>query len=314
MKTKYWLLGVGALLIAGAIWGGRAVWQLRHQLVTLDVRNMPLAEVLKKVERQTWEKIRAEQNLDTRITLHVNNKPLSYVLDRLAEQAGARWCTLYAVYNSPTAVKALDASLRGDSKIESAGWTKVAPKPPPTDDLPPTATQFMGPKGIPNELGAAGGQRRMMVVKRGANGPVMFEGGADGKMEIWSPQELVMETPLSTRVGEQDVAATPKSAAEMAKKVNGKWTTIFAFRKSPMGIGFSPPSIARQDGPGGGPAFTRGPGGPGGPGGPDRPAFNPMKHNPNDRFARLTPEQRVQQARDRQRGGGQIIERRIEQN
>jgi hypothetical protein len=304
MKTKYLLLGVGALLAVGAIWAGRSAWQMRHQLVTLDVRNMPLAEVLRKVERQTWKTIRAEKSLNTHITLHVKNKPLSYVLDRLAEQAGARWSTLYAVYNSPTAIKALDTSLRGDSKIESAGWTKVAPKPPPMDEIPPAAAaQLAAAKANIAGAGPAGGQRRMMVVKRGAGGPVMFESGADGQMEVWSAEELVMETPLSTRFGDQDLAATAQSAAESAKKVNGKWTTFFAFRKSPMGIGFSLP-------PGG----PNGPRGPLGPGGPVKPGFDPMKHNPNDRFAKLTPEQRVQRARERAQGGGQIIERRIEKN
>src|SRR6266498_2501341 len=110
MKTKYLLLGIG-VLIAGLACGGRVAWRMKHQLVSLDARNMPLAEVLRKVELQTWKKIRAEKNLDTRIALHVKNKPLAYVLDRIAEQAGARWSTLYAVYNSPTAVKTLDASL-----------------------------------------------------------------------------------------------------------------------------------------------------------------------------------------------------------
>jgi hypothetical protein len=319
MKTKYLLLGVGALLAAGAFWGGRVAWQIRHQLVSLDVRNMPLAEVLRKVERQTWKKIRAEKNLDARITLHVKNKPLSDVLDRLAEQSGARWSTLYAVYNSPTAVKALDKSLRGDSKIESAGWTKVAPKPPPMDELPPAAAQIVGSKGFAGGPGAAGGQRRMMVMRRGSNGPVTFSSGLDGQLEMWSPEELVMETPLSTRFGEQDLAATAKSAAETAKKVNGKWTTFLAFRKSAMGIGFRPPPVG---GPGGlgGPNTGRVASGPGGtniargPGGPDGPRFDPIKHNPNDRFARLTPEQRVQRARERAQGGGQIVEQRIERN
>jgi len=313
MKTKYLLLGIGALLAAGTFWGGHVAWQIRHQLVSLDVRNMPLAEVLRKVERQTWKKIRAEQNLDTRITLHVKNKPLSYVLDRLAEQAGARWSTLYAVYNSPAAVKALDTSLRKDSKIESAGWTKVAPKPPPMDELPPAAAQIVGPKGMPGGPGAAGGQRRMMVVRRGSNGPVTFSGGPDGQMEMWSPEELVMETPLSTRFVEQDLAATTKSAAETAKKVNGKWTTFLAFRKSAMGIGFRLSSAGGLGGLGG-LSFVRGSGGSGGtniargPGGSDSPRFDPMKHNPNDRFARLTLEQRVQRARERAQGGGQIFE------
>src|SRR5882757_9914103 len=265
MKTKYLLLGIGVLLAAVACWGGRVAWQMRHQLVTLDVRNMPLAEVLRKVERQTWKKIRAEKNLDARITLHVKNKPLSYVLDRLAEQAGARWSTLYAVYNSPAAVKGLDTSLRGDSKIESAGWTKVAPKPPSMDEMPPAAAQIVGPKGIPGGLGGAGGQRRMMVGKRGANGPVTFSGGSDGQMEMWSAEELVVETPLSTRLGEQELAATGQSAAATAKKVNGKWTTFLAFRKSAMGIGFRLPPVGGPRGDGGGPNASRGPGGPAGP-------------------------------------------------
>jgi hypothetical protein len=313
MKTKYLLLGIGALLVAGSIWGGRVAWQIRHQLVSLDVRNMPLTEVLRKVERQTWKKIRAEQNLDARITLHVKNKPLSYVLDRLAEQAGARWSTLYAVYNSPAAFKALDTSLRGDSKIESAGWTKIAPRPPPMDDMPPAAAQIVGPKGIPGGLGAAGGQRRMMVVKAGASGPVTFSSGGDGQMEVWSAEELVLETPLSTRFGEQDIAPTAKSAADTAKKLNSKWTTFVAFRKSAMGIGFRLPPPGGPGGPNGlnGP---NGPRGPFGPGGPDKPGFDPMKHNPNDRYARLTPEQRVQRARDRAQGGGQVIQQRIERN
>jgi hypothetical protein len=150
----------------------------------------------------------------------------------------------------------------------------------------------------------------MMVVRRGANGPVTFSGGSDGQMEMWSAEELVVETPLSTRLGEQELAATAKSAAATAKKVNGKWTTFLAFRKSAMGIGFRLPPAG---GPGGF-GSPNGPRGPFGPGGPDKSGFDPMKHNPNDRYARMTPEQRVQRARERAQGGGQIIERRIEQN
>jgi len=315
MKTRYLLFGIVALLAAGTIWGGRAAWRIHHQLVTLDVRNMPLAEALKKVERQTWKRIRAENDLDTRITLHVKNKPLSYVLDRLGEQAGARWSTLYAVYKSPAAVMALDTSLRGDSKIESAGWTKVAPIAPAMDEMPSeTADQIVRAAGAASGPLPAGA-RRMMVMQRGSGGPVMMTGGPDGKMEMWSPEELVIETPLSTRLAVQDLAPTAKSAADSAKKVNGKWTTFLAFRKSPMGIGFRLPPVG---GPGRlRPGESGGPGGPTtvrGPNGPDKPGFDPMKHNPNDRFARLTPEQRVQRARDRAQGGIQIIERRVERS
>src|SRR5260221_9935828 len=158
MKTKYLLLGFATLVIVATLWAGRVVWSINHQLVTLNVRNIPLAEVLRKVEWQTWKKIRAEKNLDARITLHLKNKPLSYVLDRLAEQAGARWSTLYAVYDSPRAVKSLDAALRADSKLEPAGWTKVAPKPPAPDEMPPSGGEhFVGAQPSQGAPGANGG-------------------------------------------------------------------------------------------------------------------------------------------------------------
>jgi len=136
----------------------------------------------------------------------------------------------------------------------------------------------------------------MMLVKKGPNGPVMFSGGGGSQwpMEMWSPEELVMETMLTGRLGptsEPDPAATAKAAAETARKVNGHWTTFLAFRKSSMGVGFRLPP-------------------PGGPAGLDKPGFDAMKHDPNDRFARLTPEQRVERAR--QRGG--FIQQNIEQN
>jgi hypothetical protein len=141
----------------------------------------------------------------------------------------------------------------------------------------------------------------------------MMTGGPDGKMEMWSPEELVMETPLSKSFAEQNLAANARSAMDSAKKVNGRWTTFFAFRKSPMGIGFRLPPVERDREAG--TIGTSGPRGTDGLSEPHRPNFDPVKHNPNDRFARLTPEQRVQQARQRsQGGGGQVVERRIEQN
>ena len=94
-------------------------------------------------------------------------------------------------------------------------------------------------------------------------------------MEVWSPEELVMESALNDRLGEdRGETATPAAAAEVARKVKGQWTIYLAFRKSNMGIGFGPPPTAR-------------------------PGFDPDKRGPNDHFARLTPEQRVQRARQR---------------
>ncbi|MBI4657291.1 MAG: hypothetical protein HY735_00330 [Verrucomicrobia bacterium] len=300
MKTKCLLLGIVALLAVGW-WVGRAVWRAHRQLVSLDVRNATLAEVLRKIERRTWKKIRAEKSVaNARVTLHVTDKPLNDVLDRLAEQAGARWSTLYAVYDSSRALKALDSALRGDGKIEPAGWMKTAPKPPESgqpvangtdSDFPPVPTPGP-PRPMPGGGigGATGpgpmpGRGGMRMVRRGPGGPIVFQGDPNGPMEIWSPEELLMESLLRPRLGDdratQDSAATPRAAAETARKVHGRWTTYLAFRKSSMGVGFGVTTPAR-------------------PGLSSQPfsGHGPVP-NSNERFDRLTPQQRVQRARER---------------
>jgi len=280
------------LVAAGGWWAGRAAWRLHKQLITLDVRNMPLAEVLSRIEWQTWKKIRAEKTLNARITLHVTEKPLPYVLNRVAEQSGARWSKVYAVYESPGGRKALETALAGDGKLEAAGWTKVAPKAPDFDQpetggggpiirtaKPDSFPATTGPGGgQPSEAaGPTGGSGGMMMFRRDEGGGVMFSRNASGQTEMWSPEELVMETPLSARLGTEDEPMpSPQAAEEAARKVKGKWTTYFAIRKSIMGVGFAGP-------------------------GPGRPGPGSLKHDPNDRFARLTPEQRVQRARERRR-------------
>ena len=135
----------------------------------------------------------------------------------------------------------------------------------------------------------------MGAVMRGPNGPIFFQGRPGGQMEMWSLEELVLESMLRPRLGgdgaAQDPAATADAAAETARKVHGRLTTYLAFRKSSMGVGFGMRTSARPEWcqstsvrgpnpPGFGHAIGAGP-------------------NSNERFARLTPEQRVQRARER---------------
>ncbi len=277
MKTKYFLLATGAILMIGGLWFARAAWRAHRQLVSLNVREAPLADVLHRIERQTWTKIRAEKSLaGARITLHVSSQSLRDVLNRIAEQAGAHWSTLYAIYDSAQALQSLDTTLAGNGKLEPAGWKRIAP------DLsvsPETGGdgggQVFGRN--PNPGGSPmGGPRRMMLARRTKDGPVMVFGGPSGEVETWSPEELVLQSSLTSRLGTAShPAPTARAAAEAAKSVGGKWTTYLAFSKSSMGVGFRMP--------------------------PDRPvpgqAFRAP--DPNERFASLTPQQRVQRARQR---------------
>jgi hypothetical protein len=332
MKKKYVIAGLIVLIAGGGLWFGRTTWRVRHQLVSLNVRNMPLVEVLHKIEGQTRQKIRTENQLDARITLNVTDKPLAYVLDLLSEQSGARWSTVYAVYNSSIALSKLESALRGDGKLETVGWTKIAPIFPLSDlhstdgphvvhvdgaspemggaepNMPPgrviTATEDVEVKapgdGKAGTKPAGSKQHRPMMMKIVRRG-----GGGDGAMteeEIWTPEEMVIETVLSGRLGnEKSGEATPAAADLAARKVSGRWTTFIALRKSRLGMDFGglrqiTPRIR---------TLTAGNSGINGNGLEEN--LDPsnleesLARRRNDEFGRLTPEQRVARARDRQR-------------
>jgi hypothetical protein len=342
MKSKYLVLGIGALLAAGALWFGRSSWRARHQLVSLNVHQVPLAEVLRKVERQTGKKIRAESSLDARITLNVVDQPLSYVMDRLANQAGATWSTLYAVYSSPPALSALEAALIGNGKLGPAGWDKIAPNLPKLDlpgagefhELPqPGPNPVMIPldsKSLPGgvriatedvTVGApAGAKPETMGPGPGAGShrPMMIRirkqaGNADSTdvvEDVWTPEELVLESGLSVKLDKERAnEASAEAAAKIAQSVGGRWTTLLAMSRSPLGMdlgGSFGPRLGSQ-----GPRIRirRGPVGqsetnldrllePGGAGQIDLEAAA-VADQRNDPFANLTPQQRVLRARAR---------------
>ena len=299
MKTKFLLWGMVALLATGGAWFGRAAWRAHRQLVTLDVRERPLAEVLREIEWQTWRAIRAEKSLaDVRVSLRVTDRPLPDVLNRLAAQVGAHWSELFAVYHSSSALKGLDAALRGDGRFEPAGWTKVAPAPPDTN------------ADAPSLPGPPPGRGHFMMIRPANDGETTIVQDGNGHTEIWSPEELLLESTLTAQLGDEQFrpGATAGAAARIARKVDGRWMTYFAFAKSSIGMGFagvqSPRLGLTQGKPGSNGPKDRLMTSPAGPAGPN--FVTPPPFNPNDRFANLTPEGRVQQARERQQAGGEF--------
>jgi hypothetical protein len=147
------LVVVVGLVVAGS-WFGRTLWAAHHDLVTLHVRNVPLAEVARTIAGQVHQKINVDPKLDAKVTLDVKRLPLTNVLDLLAEQSGARWGKTHAVYDSESALGRLEGALGGSTTLEAAGWTNVAPRFAKLD-LPPM-----------DFAGGGSGPRRMIV-----NGP-----------------------------------------------------------------------------------------------------------------------------------------------
>jgi hypothetical protein len=149
MKTKYLRAAMATLIALAVVWAGNVLWCAHRNLVTLHVRNAPLAEVLRKIERQTWEHISVDPKLNGLVTLNVRNKSLAQVLDRIGQQCGARWTTVYAVYGFKSALPKLESALFGDKKLDDVGWKLIAPAGLESDGTSGTPVEFRAGSGSP---------------------------------------------------------------------------------------------------------------------------------------------------------------------
>jgi hypothetical protein len=319
MRKRFYIGLVVAAVAAGA-WFSRMAWRAHKDLVSLHVRNMPLAQVIKRVERQTWETIIADSRLDTLVTLSVDNMPLLEVLDRLAEQAAGLVTTVHAVYKSSPAIEKLCTALRNPASGKEEGWTNLAPQLLPFMGGPGRTMEGGGPKrrfvGSPPDVLAT----RNLGAERPARGGGMIRvrAGADGgppQEEIITPERLVMEAKLATGLKTDDPLQPNRAdALSVARQVEGKYSVIYALRKSAVGgmmrgpmrrFREGPPESERED-------VTENSADTGSEkqrGGPPAPFLNAERDAQRanlSRFMNLTPEQRAQ--RGRERGNVQMFE------
>lgn len=108
---------------AAALWFGYAAWLAHLNLVTLDVRDADLRDVIGKIERQTWEDIAVQKELAGKITLKVTRAPLDAVLNILAEQASARWLAVYPLYTSKPSLGKIKAVAVSELPAKENGWS-----------------------------------------------------------------------------------------------------------------------------------------------------------------------------------------------
>ena len=361
MNRKYLFISVAVILLAaGAAWVGRSVYRARHNLVTLDVYNAPLASVIKQLERQTRETILPGKGLEAKVTLAVKNLPLDEVLDRLGKQVGANWSKWHAVHSSERALNQLESALRDHTKIEEVGWTNIAPQ-----DLAGGADWHglaSGSNNLSGEVGGGGavvtrGKPVMVRLNAGdiKNGDVqaalrekLREAGADEDViakagssmqqqtmdvdvrasgngsnvvvktgrpqprirmvsrsrdgngevteEIWCPEHVVLEQRLQPKLGAQTyLDASEAVAREISERVKGNLTTLYVMRKSPGGFPFAGRTMRQIHGGsvGGTNSFAGEP--------PPLPDIeSAVKRAEAENYTRLTPEQRVQRAREKQ--------------
>jgi len=117
---------IGVLVAIALAWGGRKAYLAYKNLVTLNVHDMDVRDVVQKIERQTWELIVVNKDVRGKVTLNVRNVPLEEVLGIIGEQTSSRATAVYPIFSSSDSFVKLRKLARGEITHNTAGWTNFA--------------------------------------------------------------------------------------------------------------------------------------------------------------------------------------------
>src|SRR6266700_3368002 len=117
---------VVAALAVVVIWGGYRAYRAHSKVVTLQVQDAVVRDVVRQIERQTWETIPVHREVAGKITLDVVDAPLPEVLNLVAQQDHARGQVLQPLYSSAASLDGFLRATRGDADPAKVGWTKLA--------------------------------------------------------------------------------------------------------------------------------------------------------------------------------------------
>jgi hypothetical protein len=147
-----------------------------------------------------------------------------------------------------------------------------------------------GPGASNMVMKAGGPQPRIRMVTRTRDG--------SGQMteEVWSPEHVVLEQRLRPKLGEQDYQEASESVArEVRDKVKGDLTTLYVMRASPGGFPMAGRMMRKIHS-----GTADGTNSPSGELPPMPDIESVVKRHEAENYTRLTPEQRVERAREKQ--------------
>jgi hypothetical protein len=114
------------LAVLALFWLGAKAMQAHKNLVTLDVRDADVRDVLKKIQWQTWETIVVHKDVKGKVTFNVVKSPLEEVLRIISDQTSVRISAVYPIYSKGSAYVNLRKLARGDTYKDTAGWTNFS--------------------------------------------------------------------------------------------------------------------------------------------------------------------------------------------
>ncbi|MGC8887026.1 MAG: hypothetical protein ACP5MG_07700 [Verrucomicrobiia bacterium] len=217
-------IGIFAIVLLLSI---RFIVRVHNNLVTLNVRNAELREVLKEIEWQTWEVIYVHKSVGGKITLNVKDMPLEEVMEKIAEQTFSRFNVLYPVYKNEKSIANLKKLIRGEITAQESGWTNFYTRP----------FRFPGAMAISYRDGINMRQMNISIsgkdvdlaalaLSRYEPARVVIEDGITGKVNI-----LIMKSPFE------------KAVDKLASQLGLKWTKLYVLQPT-TGMG---PRFARMD-------------------------------------------------------------------
>ena len=226
MTRRVYVWG-SVLLVAILIWAGNRAWQAHLNLVTLDVQDADVRDVVRKIEWQTWETIVVNKEVKGKVTLNVRKVPLEEVMGIIGEQTSSRFSTLYPIFSKGNSVVKLRKLIRGDLASESAGWTNYNA---------PGFGGFGGGRGGPG--GGFGGGGTDTV--RTQNTPVSLTlSGKDLSFAAlalarFSQAQVIPEDGASGIISLQ-LTQVPftEAVAKVAKQASRKWEVLYALQGRP---------------------------------------------------------------------------------
>jgi hypothetical protein len=248
MKSRKALWTTTLLLTAVAGYAGWIGYLAWRDLVTLDVRNMDVREVVKKMERQTWESISVDKGVEGKVTLKVTRAPLQKVLQLVAEQTFARPTVIYPLYKSEQSLTTLKQALNGQLDAAEHGWTNLQSR----------GFGMMGGGGPMMMMGGPGGFAGMNQNPAPKNVTLNFA-GKDLSFAVLAFQRFAQTRVVPEDGAEATITLTLKEApvksavAQLAKRADRNWTILYALQAGfggPRGPGGGPQFVSRGDGPG----------------------------------------------------------------
>jgi hypothetical protein len=212
---------IGTLLAA---WVGYLAWCAQRNLVTLNVRDADVREVIGQIERQTRESLLMDDSVQGKVTFNVTRAPLEAVLAIIEDQVSVRWSVLYPLYSSSTRLDALKRALQGEGDAAKTGWTNLQGRgfpgffggrggpggwggPGPGDPLQ-AQNDFISLEILNKDLGFT-----TTALSRYAQTRVVPEDGTEAIISV-----KFKHTPVDTAV------------AKIAKQAKRQWTKLYALR------------------------------------------------------------------------------------